>query len=248
MPREPKASGPGVPTKGQERRWPAGVPGLLFIARFRPIGWTSAPIFGASGRPLEIRMRANVSKHPSQIALVIGRVAKFGPVLEHARESIERRGPDDPATMMAQFGPRIGKEDEQATNRRRRQTSDYISRVALQNSDIGQSLIGDVAQRARDAIEKRLDADEADIGIGPGLPSQVFAAAKADLEPKIAQGPIEQTCRIDWTIARRQRDARIPVIVKSLALGAKLVAAAATVKLMGWSPDLAQACLRPSPT
>lgn len=222
--------------------------GLLFIAGLGPIGRTPAPIFGASGGPLEIRMRADVTKHPGQIALVIGRVAKFGPVLERSRERIECRRPDDPASMMAQFGPRIGKEDEQATERGRRQTGNHVSRIALQNSDIGQALIGNVAQRARDAIEKRLDADEADIGMGSGLPSQVFAAAKADLEPKIALGPIEQTCRIKQTIAGRQRDARIPVIVKSLALGAKLVAAATAVKLVRRSPCGAQACLRPSPT
>ena len=50
---------------------------------------------------------------------------------------------------------------------------------------------GEIGERARHAVEERLAADEADVGIGAGGGKQVLAGPEADLEPDLAHRPHE---------------------------------------------------------
>ena len=51
--------------------------------------------------------------------------------------------------------------------------------------DIGELLPLEAGQRHGDAVEKRLAADEADIGVGLRLLDEMLAGAEADLQPDV---------------------------------------------------------------
>ncbi len=52
-----------------------------------------------------------------------------------------------------------------------------------------------------DAVLERLAADEADVGMVPGLPDQMLAAAEADLQPDLAHGLREERGQIGQGVA-----------------------------------------------
>ena len=52
--------------------------------------------------------------------------------------------------------------------------------IADMKSDVRKLLFVDMAQCARGAVQKRFRSQYRDTGVGGGLASQVFAAAKAD--------------------------------------------------------------------
>ena len=145
-----------------------------------------------------------MTERPSEIALIVRRKPQLGAVPERAREGIERRRTDDAATMMTQFRPWVRKKHEQASDGGFRQARDDDPCVALQDADVREIAIDDMAKQARDAVQERLDADEAGVGICRRLPRQMLAAAKTDLEPKIRLGRVEQRPGIERPIPGRQ--------------------------------------------
>ena len=66
------------------------------------------------------------------------------------------------------------------------------ARVARAQPDIVEALLVDRRQQLGDAVDERLAADEADIGILARLRDQMLAAAEADLEPDFARRKCEQ--------------------------------------------------------
>ena len=66
--------------------------------------------------------------------------------------------------------------------RRVGQPLQHVERVAHVQADIGQPPVADMAERAGDAVEERLDADEAVIGQQIGAIGEMLAGAEADLE------------------------------------------------------------------
>ena len=67
----------------------------------------------------------------------------------------------------------------------------------------------DIGQRLGDAVEKRLGAEEADVGMKLRLPCQMLAAAETDLQPHFARARRKQRCRIERACRRlRYRDGR----------------------------------------
>ena len=73
------------------------------------------------------------------------------------------------------------------------QPLEHVERVAHVEADIGEMPVADMAERAGDAVEERLGADEAVIGQQVGAIGEMLAGAEADLEmerPVVA----EQAC------------------------------------------------------
>ena len=98
---------------------------------------------------------------------------------------------------MPAFRPRVGVEQEQPFDRRRGQRRQEQPRIVVEYPDIGEGPVLDMAQQGGDAVDKGLAADEADIGMGFGLPGQMLAGAEADFQPAGLTGRSEQRRQID---------------------------------------------------
>src|SRR5437588_12952701 len=92
---------------------------------------------------------------------------------------------DEAALALPAFGPRIGKEQEDAAERSLGQPGEDICRVARVKPDICEALRLDRGERLGDAVDEWFAADKADIGPFGREPHQVFAAAEADLQPHL---------------------------------------------------------------
>ncbi len=62
------------------------------------------------------------------------------------------------------------------------QPLEHVERVAHMKADIGEMPVADMAERADDAVEEGLGADEAMVGQQVGAIGEMLAAAEADLE------------------------------------------------------------------
>ena len=66
------------------------------------------------------------------------------------------------------------------------------SRVARPQPHVADAAALDRRQRLGDAVDERLAADEADVGMGERLGDEMLAAAEADFEPQLARREVEQ--------------------------------------------------------
>ena len=67
------------------------------------------------------------------------------------------------------------------------QPGDDVAGIALDNADVGEALLVDVAKRAGDAVQERLDADDQHVRPPRRLGRHVLAAAEADLQPGLGR-------------------------------------------------------------
>ena len=101
---------------------------------------------------------------------------------------------------MAALRPRVGVEQEQPFDRRRGQRCQEQPRIVVENPDIGQRPLLDMAQQGGDAVDEGFAAEEADIGMGFGLPGQMLAGAEADFQPVGRPRRPEQRRQIDRAV------------------------------------------------
>ena len=95
----PRGSAPaGEPQKG---RGAAGGAGFVLVAGRRPVGGALAPVGGTARQPCESRMRGRVLQHPDKIIAVVGREPQFRARPHQNRQSVQRRGRDQPALVVA---------------------------------------------------------------------------------------------------------------------------------------------------
>jgi hypothetical protein len=93
---------------------------------------------------------------------------------------------------MPTLRPWIGIKNRHARQAGVRQAFDQRAGVARPQPDIVERRFLNPGKRLGDPIDERLAADKADIAMGAGLRQQVFAAAKADLEPDFARDEREE--------------------------------------------------------
>lgn len=141
-----------------------------------------APIFGAFGEPSEALVAHEMFERPGGVIGPIGGEAEFGAGLHDARQLTQKFRLDQAALVVARLRPGIGEKNIDEIKRRIGQTRDHIARVALVQTDVLRAALLDVAQARGNAVQERLDADEAAVGMSGGLGDQVLAAAEADFE------------------------------------------------------------------
>jgi hypothetical protein len=83
---------------------------------------------------------------------------------------------------MARLGPGIGVEQVNEAQRGVRQALQHLQRVAHVQADVGEALIAHMAERADDAVEERLAADEAVVRQEIGAVGEMLPRTEADLE------------------------------------------------------------------
>ena len=128
-------------------------------------------------------MRGQTLQRPEQIAVVVGREAQFRARCHHARQPIQHVHLDETALVMARLGPGIGKQNEHARETGIGQRRDHIARIFGVEAEVGEILVRNARQQFCLARDIGLDSDDADMGMGFGLPGQMLAGAEADLEP-----------------------------------------------------------------
>ncbi len=178
-----KLIGARLPTESQEHRPSAGGDGLFLVAGRWPVGRPLPPIARSRHLPLEPRLAEQAGQDPAAVARIVGGDAQFAAVGQQVGEAGHGRGIDDAPLPVAFFRPGVGEQHENPLDGGSRQPLEEQAGVVDEEADVDELLRLDVAQEAGDAVEIGLDADQPDLGVGGGLPSQVLAAAEADLEP-----------------------------------------------------------------
>jgi hypothetical protein len=99
-----------------------------------------------------------------------------------------------------------------------------------------------VAERRDHAVDERLAADQAELGMAGGLPGQVLAAAEADLEPPAGARRREQPGKIERRgRGQADRQAGQDLVEQSLLGGAQRPAAAPAVDAVAEGARLGRA-------
>jgi len=125
-------------------------------------------------------------EHPAEIIVVIGRKSQFGSVPHDCRQCIESLAGHEASFLVPQFRPRVGKQDEHATNRGWRQRREYQPCVINKNPDVGDAAAFDLREKPGDTGLENFAADETDLRMAFGLNSKMLAPAKANLKPNVA--------------------------------------------------------------
>ena len=130
---------------------------------------------------------------------------------------------------MTALRPWIGIKDRHLRQAGVRQAFYQRAGVARPQPDIVEPRLFNSGKRLGDPIDERLAADEADVAMGAGLRQQMFAAAKADLEPDFAGGEREEVGGARDR-ARRDVEPRQKLFDQRGVIGPQRLAAAAPVK------------------
>src|SRR5437667_7451341 len=110
---------------------------------------------------------------------------------------------------MAPLRPRIGKQDEDTADRRRRKRGDQQPPIISENSDIFDAAALDPREQLCDPVFKYLATDQTHLRMTFCLVSEVLPAAKPDLNPDRPSPGIEEAAGIELARHRyRQRDLR----------------------------------------
>ena len=115
---------------------------------------------------------------------MVGAEPELATRFQHTGDNRQRPRVGKAALGMARLGPGVGVEQEHPVEAGIGQPVEHIERVAIVQADIAQPAIAHFEQRADNAIDKGFGADDPDTGVGRCLRRHMFAAAKADFEPK----------------------------------------------------------------
>jgi hypothetical protein len=97
---------------------------------------------------------------------------------------------------MLSFRPRIGKQNESASDRSGGHCTQNVSRITHVHLDVRQSLGLDSIKNLYDAVFIGLAANEHDVWVVPRLPEQVLAASEPDFQPRPG-GTLPLTRRVE---------------------------------------------------
>mgnify|MGYP003694701087 CR=1 FL=1 len=193
-----------LPTWRRNRRKIARRPAacaFFLVARQRPIRRPLAPVAGTAGQPFEGWVIGSSLEHPGEKIAIVGRKTQFGTIRHDPRQGVERPPGQDAAPLMAPLRPRIGKQDEDTADRRRRKRGDQQPPIIGENSDIFDAAALDPREQLCDPVFEYLATDQTDLGMTLCLVSEVLPAAKPDLNPDRPSPGIEEAAGIE--LARR---------------------------------------------
>ena len=88
-------------------------------------------------------------------------------------------------------------EQKQPLDGRRGQRRQKRAGIVVENPDIAEGVLVDMAQQRGDAVDEGFTADEADLRMGGGLPGQMLAGAETDFQPVGLARRVEQCRQID---------------------------------------------------
>src|SRR5215472_12903115 len=180
----------------------AGGACLFLIAGLRPVGRALAPVARPPRQPFEGGMIGEAFEDPAEVIAIVRSDPKSCAVGHDFRQPVEHLARQEAALMVAPFRPGIGKQNEHAIDRGRRQRRDQQPRVVGKNPDVVEAPLLDLREKLDDPVLENLAADESDLGIPFGLLRQMLAAAEADLQPYRSPRGTEQNAGIE-TVRRR---------------------------------------------
>jgi hypothetical protein len=222
-------SAPELPPKSEKKGRPSGGPRLFLVARRRPVRGSLAPVAGSASQPFESRMIGNSLEHPREKISIVGRKAQFAAIVHDLRQDVEHFAGNEAAPLMASLWPRVGKQYEDALDRRRRKRRDQQPRVAGEEPDVFDATTLYVRQQFCDPVFEYFATDEADFGMMFGLNGKVLAPTEPDFKPNRPVPGAEHATRIQLARHRdRQCEPRQQIADQDLLSRAKRSPAAAT--------------------
>ena len=127
---------------------------------------------------------ALTSRDPGPDALVEGALTA-----RRLRDALRR---NQPALVMPLLRPRVREQHEDAGDGLIGEPGEHVPRITNMDADRSEPCALDLAEQARHAVDKGLTADEADMRMMSGLPDEVLAGPKTDLEPDFGNRAREQ--------------------------------------------------------
>ncbi len=130
-----------------------------------------------------MRRSEKARQRPAGVVVDVRGEAQLGAATHDTRHRLDHADGDDAPLVMASFWPGIGVEHENARKECVRGRLDKGLSVAAPQAHVGELLALDPGKRRDDAVEKRLAADDPNIGVGLGLLNEMLACAEPDLQP-----------------------------------------------------------------
>src|SRR5215469_7742950 len=184
----------------------AGGARLFLIAGRRPVGREVAPVARAPREPFESGVAGEALEDPAKIIAIVGGHPQLSAVGHDFRQPVEHLARKEAAFVVAPFRPGIGKQNEHAIDRGRRQRRDQQARVVSKDPDVVEAPLLDSREKLDDPVLEDLAADEPDLRMPFGLLRQMLAAAETDLQPDRSPRRAEQNAGIE--AARRRNSYR----------------------------------------
>ncbi len=153
-------------------------------------------------------MAGHAFQHPFDITPMVAGQPEFAAVGQRPGQFADGFIGNEAPPVVPFFRPWIGKKGIDPADGSLGQTGKKLSRVIVENANVGQAFAFDPAQQAGNAIDEGLAADEPDVGTGPGLGRQVFPGAEADLEPDIGNGGFEGARKVQGSARGREFQAQ----------------------------------------
>src|SRR5690242_1690223 len=123
-------------------------------------------------------------KRPACVIHDVGRDPKLAALAQQTRDLNQIFRADEAALVMPHLWPWVGKQEIECAETSVWQSRQYFARVAHVQTYVRHLLIDDLSNELRGAVDERLAADEAPIGMQLRLRGEMLAAAKANLERK----------------------------------------------------------------
>ena len=146
-------------------------------------------------------MGGDMLQDPIGIIRVIGRHPPLGPANQHPGQLVEIGRVHEPPFVMASLGPRIGKQQKSPVDAGVAQSGQKLGAVVRPHANPRGQTIRPISRhrrkQSRNAVDKRLGADERGVGVGVRLGYEMLAAAKADFEPDARRRRQEQRFRFE---------------------------------------------------
>src|SRR5262249_27307788 len=147
-----------------------------------------APIRGMFRKPSEVGTSADGMERVGGIVARVARKSELAASRQHAGKFLSRLWRDQSPPQMPLLRPRIGKQNEEASDCSVRQPGNLLPRAAVRPREALDPSRSDRADQASHAVDERLAADEADIFVVLSLKQEMLPRAEADFEPNLFDG------------------------------------------------------------
>src|SRR5215472_3544807 len=169
-----------VSAKDQKTRSSILPLGLDVVTGLQKAGPGLTPIVGAFRGPFEFMRTQQTLQRPGGIVGDVGSEAEFAARPQYAGEPHQHFVLNEAAFPVPAFRPWVRMDQVDPRQRMLRKPADEICGIVEMQADVAQVFAFDSGEPLGHAVDERLDADEALVGLALRLRRQVFAAAESD--------------------------------------------------------------------
>ena len=183
---------------------PAGGPRFRFVSGPWPIKRSFAPVLGSTRFPLKRHVTDQMFQYPVAICAVVRGDSQLRSRAEHAGAMVEIGCGHETPLVMAFLGPGIGKQQEHASDSGVLDGVQENSSIVGEDANVVQGIPVDQGEQCGYSVDEGFATDHADVGVGRRLGCEVFAAAKSNFQPDLADLAVKTTGRIQYASGRER--------------------------------------------